>query len=233
MAGPNSRSIEELKIHLMENVIENHQGCWLWRKSYFHGKREGTSYGQQKHDNKNWYTHRLFYTLFVEDIPEDLIVRHLCGNSMCNNPLHLTTGTLKDNQEDSRKHGTRDKFLIGQQGANNATALFTEEDVYFIRTEFREERLDVKALSEHFKCGRWAVEKVINGDNYSVHTDVLPFDWRDLDKVTHFGYLTRKGYKLGRELAEKGYKIIQIQRELGIKDIQARKIFHQKYKELV
>jgi hypothetical protein len=230
MAGPNSRSIEELKIHLMENVIENHQGCWLWRKSIF---KQGDGYGQQKHDNKNWHTHRLFYTLFVGEVPDELVVRHLCGNSLCNNPLHLATGTHKENQADSVKHGTRDRWLFGQQGENNATALFTEDDVYFIRTEFREERLDVKALSKYFDCGRWAVEKVINGDNYSVHTDVLPFDWRDLDKITHFGFLTRKGYRLGRELAEKGYKIIQIQRELGIKDIQARKIFHQKYKELV
>ncbi len=228
MAGPNSRSIEELKIHLMENVIENHQGCWLWRKSYFN-----RGYGQQKHDNKNWHTHRLFYTLFVEEIPEGMLIRHLCGNSMCNNPLHLATGTHLDNHEDSVKHGTNAQWCYDVEGSTVHNSLLVEEQVYFIRNEFREESMDVKALSEYLGVGRWCVEKVINGDNYSCYQDVPPFDWRDLDKITHFGYLTRKGYKLGRELAEKGYKIIQIQRELGIKDIQARKIFHQKYKELV
>lgn len=233
MAGPNSRSIEELKIHLMENIIENHQGCWLWRKSYFHGKREGKSYGQQKHDNKNWYTHRLFYTLFIEEIPEDLLVRHLCGNSMCNNPLHLAIGTHQENYDDSVKHDTNAKWVYNQEGSDNPLSLFTEEQVYYIRRKFYAEDMNIKALSSEFQCGRWAIEKVVNGDNYSCYQEFPAIDWRDLDKITHFKFLTRKGYKLGRELAEKGYKIIQIQRELGIVDSQARKIFHKRYKELV
>ena len=222
------RTQEELKEYVLSNIIENHDGCWLWRLSCY-----SSGYGQCRHNNKNWYSHRLFYTLFVGEIPEDLIIRHLCGNSLCNNPLHLKAGTPVENYDDSVKHGTNAKWVFDQDGSNNPAALFTEDQVYFIREMFRSEQMDVKTLSSLLKCGRWAVEKVINGDNYSCYTEIQPFDWRDLDKITHFGYLTRKGYKLGRELADKGYKIIQIQRELGIKDIQARKIFHQRYKELV
>lgn len=222
------RTQEELKKYVLSNVIENHEGCWLWRLScYSHG------YGQCRHNNKNWYSHRLFYTLFVGEIPEGLVVRHLCGNSLCNNPIHLMPGTPVENYADSVKHDTNAKWVFDQKGSKNKKALFTEEEVYFIRRQFSEELLDVKALAELLCCGRWVIEKVINGDNYSCYQKVPPFDWRDLDKILHFGYLTRKGYKLGRDLAERGYKIIQIQRELGIKDIQARKIFHQKYKELI
>jgi hypothetical protein len=221
------RTQEELKEYILSNVIENHDGCWLWRLSCFAG-----GYGQCRHHNKNWHTHRLFYTMFVGSIPEGLLVRHLCGNSLCNNPLHLAVGTAMDNHLDSVKHGTDNMFQDKREGSDVHNALITESQVYFIRNEFREERMDVKGLSKLLGVGKWCIEKVINGDNYSCYQDVPPFDWRDLDKIDHFGYLTRKGYRLGRELAEKGYKIIQIQRELGIKDIQARKIFHKRYKEL-
>ena len=226
MAGPNSRSIEELKIHLMENVIENHQGCWLWRKSCFE-----SGYGQQKHDNKNWTTHRLSYFLFVGEIADESLVRHRCGNKRCCNPLHLELGNSKDNYEDSVKHGTNAKWVFDQNGSKNPLALFTESEVYFIRAEFYSEELNVVALSSYFNCGRGAIDKILSGKNYSCYQEVPVQDWKDFDKITHFGLLTRKGYRVGSELAEKGYKIIQIQRELGIADSQARRIFHNRFKE--
>lgn len=222
------RTEEELKEYLLSNVIENHEGCWLWRLSCF-----ARGYGQQKHANKNWTTHRLSYHLFVGEIPEEMIVRHRCGNRLCCNPLHLETGTNKDNYNDSVKHDTNAKWVFDQEGSKNPKALFTELEVYYIRSKFYSEQLSIKDLCDKFSCGRWAIDKVINGSNYSCYQEIPALDWKDLDKITHFGFLTRKGYRLGRELVEKGYKLIQIQRELGIVDSQARKIFHQRYKELV
>lgn len=220
------RTQEELKEYVLNNIIENHEGCWLWRLSCF-----PAGYGQQKHDNKNWTTHRLSYSLFVHEIKDSSIVRHRCGNRRCCNPMHLELGNNKDNYEDSVKHDTNAKWVFDQQGSKNTRALFSETDVYYIRDQFYSEQRSINELCVEFSCQRTVIHKIVSGKSYYCYQDVPVVDWKDLDKVTHFGFLTRKGYNLGRELAEKGYKIIQIQRELGIAEIQARKIFHKQYKE--
>ena len=50
--------------------------------------------------------HRFIYgVLSGSPVPEHLVVRHLCGNPGCCNPLHLAAGTNKENSEDMVAHG--------------------------------------------------------------------------------------------------------------------------------
>jgi hypothetical protein len=84
------------KIHISETVIYNNIPCWEWtafisRNGYaqYGLKIEGKAY--------TFLTHRLMYTLFVESIPDGLIIDHLCRNTRCVNPIHLEATTSKVN----------------------------------------------------------------------------------------------------------------------------------------
>ena len=55
------------------------------------------------------------------------VVRHLCGNSLCVNPHHLTVGTPKENHADSVRHGT------AVRGERTKQSKLTESQVLEIR----------------------------------------------------------------------------------------------------
>ncbi len=70
--------------------------CWVWT-----GTIERSGYGQIGYHNKTWKVHRLSYSIFIDNIPDNLIVRHKCDNKKCFNPSHLELGTRKDNNLDT------------------------------------------------------------------------------------------------------------------------------------
>lgn len=67
--------------------------CWIWNlkvdtsNGYTHATWQKTRY----------YTHRLFYQVFVGEIPQELHIDHLCRNRQCCNPTHLELVTPKEN----------------------------------------------------------------------------------------------------------------------------------------
>lgn len=83
--------------------------CWEWT-----GIPTSAGYGQLKIDKVYWTSHRYSYTHFNGDIPEGLIIRHMCHNPICCNPEHLKVGTHKENYHDSigaHKRADKDKGL--------------------------------------------------------------------------------------------------------------------------
>lgn len=58
--------------------------CWIWsgRTGYWGYGRLGVNY-------KTIYAHRFAYELLVGEIPEGLVIDHLCRNTACVNPSHL------------------------------------------------------------------------------------------------------------------------------------------------
>lgn len=70
--------------------------CWEWQ-----GSRQEHGHGLFKYKNKSVKCHRfVLETYFDTEVPEDKVVRHLCNNPCCVNPLHLAVGTQKDNVRD-------------------------------------------------------------------------------------------------------------------------------------
>ena len=76
--------------------------------------------------NSTYYTGLLAYHLKTT-IPtrlHNICLCHACGNSLCSNPDHLYWGTLSENENDKKKHGTfktaRQKIIdkYGIQKAN-------------------------------------------------------------------------------------------------------------------
>ncbi len=57
--------------------------------------REG--YGQFYLNGRQCKAHRVSYELFRKNIPDGLVIDHLCNNPSCVNPWHLKPVTSKEN----------------------------------------------------------------------------------------------------------------------------------------
>lgn len=110
---------------LFEHVTKTECGCWEWnrnRSSQGYGlvRMKGVSVGAHC---AAWIKHN------QSQIPDGMVVMHLCDNPPCINPLHLSLGTYKDNTRDCAKKNRR----ASQKGESNPSSKLTSESVKEIR----------------------------------------------------------------------------------------------------
>lgn len=70
--------------------------CWLWQGSTSGGFR-GRWYGEIQYERRRWPVHRLVYTLFVGEVPDGMVIDHMCGEPRCCNPGHLEAVSHAEN----------------------------------------------------------------------------------------------------------------------------------------
>lgn len=85
---------EELPARFHNRLVVDTFGCWLWTASH-----NGKGYGMIFWRDQRWYTHRLAYTLLVGDIPDGLVIDHLCRRRLCANPAHMELVTPRENTQ--------------------------------------------------------------------------------------------------------------------------------------
>lgn len=99
---------------LMERVVIDEQGHWIWQMSLI----PASGYGQVRADDKNQLAHRVFYDRFVGPIPKGAQVLHSCAKTRppgdkytraCCNPAHLYLGTHTQNMQDMVSDGRQSK----------------------------------------------------------------------------------------------------------------------------
>lgn len=84
-----------IKLRHIKSFILHTDGsgnCWIWQSTV-----EKSGYGRIKVNTKNVLAHRFAYELFIGDIPDGLVLDHLCRNRKCVNPAHLEPITQKQN----------------------------------------------------------------------------------------------------------------------------------------
>ena len=72
--------------------INKENGCWEWL-----GCIIASGYGIISLKNEEWRIHRLVWTLLVDEIPDGLVIDHICRNRKCCNPEHLRHVTHREN----------------------------------------------------------------------------------------------------------------------------------------
>ena len=94
-------------------------GCWEWT-----GPRHKTSYGRVNlWKNGRTYSvnaHRIVYMLLVDDVPEDMVIDHLCRNRICVNPQHHEVVTGPEN---TRRGATKTHCKRGHKFTEGSTRI--------------------------------------------------------------------------------------------------------------
>lgn len=80
-------------------------------------------YGHIGSNGRNLKVHRVAYELYVEEIPEGMLVCHTCDNPCCVNPCHLFVGTYQDNMDDKTFKGRGNAPKGEKQGSAKLTQL--------------------------------------------------------------------------------------------------------------
>ena len=70
--------------HVTEYELAEDGDCWVWG-----GYRTPAGYGGLMQHGKQLLAHRAMYVYMVGEIPEGLVLDHLCRNRACVNPWHL------------------------------------------------------------------------------------------------------------------------------------------------
>jgi hypothetical protein len=84
--------------YVFERVEEQADGCWNWTATE---QSWGTRGYGRTHIRGNRgvrkLAHRFVYEILVGEIPEGLVLDHLCRNRLCVNPAHLEPVTNREN----------------------------------------------------------------------------------------------------------------------------------------
>lgn len=92
---------EKIIERILERTIpEPNTGCYLWI-----GATHYFGYGSIRYKNKTHNVHRLLFTLIKGEIPEKMVVMHICDTPSCCNINHLKLGSHKDNMIDMSLKG--------------------------------------------------------------------------------------------------------------------------------
>lgn len=77
--------------------VERGTDCWLWRGFIDKAGYGRIRIGGRDSENEPGYAHRVAYELHREQIPEGLVIDHLCRVRHCVNPEHLEAVTNAEN----------------------------------------------------------------------------------------------------------------------------------------
>ena len=82
--GTRQRLLDKNIARIEKRLVHSSDGCWLWT-----GVVNPNGYGIVGMGRRQAAVHRVYYELVMGDIPDDLVLDHLCRIRNCCNPAHL------------------------------------------------------------------------------------------------------------------------------------------------
>lgn len=115
----------------------------------------GYLYKQLKHEGRyrNFYIHRLVLMVFIGERPDGMVICHKDGDTTSNNLNNLRYDTPLENNIDQFRHGIEKGKL-------------SNDDVLKVRKMYKD-GYKTKEISEFFNVGKWVVQRINKGENYS------------------------------------------------------------------
>lgn len=154
--------IPELKAKLLNNVITDSNGCWIWQRS-----KNLDGYGSCTINGMGgmlFGTHRLAYLLFNGEIPKNQVVCHHCDNPSCINPQHLFLGSRQLNALDMRAKNRH---------PNKRTSF---DEVRYIRQKFKTmdgtEKERYRILADEFGYNPYTIKNIVKRRTFANVHDV-------------------------------------------------------------
>lgn len=127
--------LEAFKKRFMAKIEKRPSGCWLWTAA----SRNGYGYiGLNRDGWRPVRAHRVAYELFVQPIPQGLVIHHRCGIRLCVNPDHLELLDHRTHTVD--RHGAIFKAQAASADAKRRRTTcryghpYTPESTYITRT---------------------------------------------------------------------------------------------------
>lgn len=98
-AGGKPNLLEKVRARLLNNIVIDENGCWLWQRAKMSGGYASIYLGPKldKSGGISMRGHRVSYELYVGPIPDDLVPDHLCRVRHCVNYAHLELVTVQEN----------------------------------------------------------------------------------------------------------------------------------------
>lgn len=146
------------KYHIWKHIIKGSEGdCWpcICKGQDRQGHKLFGVLG------KKYYAHRLVYELEKGEIPEGMLIMHLCNNPSCCNPKHLELGTKSQNTKQAYAHNPN--LRIARLGHNNGRSKLTAEQITDIRAS--SDSHESAALRHHVSPS--TISRIRDGKRYA------------------------------------------------------------------
>lgn len=138
------RQLKNFKNKFVKNLETD---CLEWI-----GCKDKLGYGVLSLNNKSYLAHRVAYLSFKGEIPEGLVLDHLCRNASCLNIDHLEAVTQKVNME--RAH-----VVCGEKHSH---AKLTQVQVDEIRNKYKTSQYTQSDLGKEYGIGQDQVSRILN-----------------------------------------------------------------------
>lgn len=106
---------EEIKSRFERKAVRG-ENCWDWV-----GSKDVYGYGYVSYFFKKLKAHRVSYEIYKGEIPQGLVLDHLCRNRSCVNPDHVEPVTIGENVR--RGYHLGDECLHGHKMTTENTGL--------------------------------------------------------------------------------------------------------------
>ena len=146
------------------NIKSKTTECWEWL-----GAKKPPGYGNVHLNNKFRLAHRVSWEIVNFEIPEGMVVCHICDNPSCCNPNHLMLGTSKSNAVDMVKKGRNYKGDALGSGVNNVNAKLDWDRVSEIRDLYINNIYNQYELAMLYEVAQPTIGAVVRNETWRVN----------------------------------------------------------------